>query len=42
LERIARLVTERNRWTIAVILALTVFSLTRIVDFGAAPPRIRR
>jgi len=24
-----------------VILALTVFSLTRIVDFGAAPPRMR-
>ena len=37
----ARLITQRPRWTIAVILSLTVLALTRIVDFGAAPPRLR-
>ncbi len=38
---LARLVTERPVWTIAVILALTVFALTRIVDFGSSPPELR-
>jgi predicted RND superfamily exporter protein len=37
----ARFVTERPRWTLAAILAVTLFALTRIVDFGAAPPRLR-
>jgi len=39
--RAARLITQRPWWTIAVIAALSIFALTRVVDFGTVPPRAR-
>jgi hydrophobe/amphiphile efflux-3 (HAE3) family protein len=36
----ARFITQRPWWTIAVVSALTLFALSRIVDFSTMPPRM--